>query len=314
MRLKDLYPAVRSEHLINAPGKVLTSKIFFGVEIELEGVESVINSMYWNTTNDGSLRSGYEYKFAQPLWGADIEAALEEFNRYMKFDHPKISERCSVHIHLGAEHFKDVSHLYRFLIIYLALERVLYRSLHPSRENNIYCLPLHTLKSTYSKLSALNSDASAWCIKESLYTEKYISVNTGSLSKLGTIEFRMFHGTYDIKEVMVWLRYLVALVEYSENIENIGGFPELVSNSGAFNWVKEVLGESLAKEFYSTKIERDVMMGVRAAQLAINNEKYLNNSVKYSKRGKIDAFKALAESPLTLKKIQHLETIIPLGE
>ena len=281
MKLGDIFTPVKSNFLINKEGDTLKSKITFGLEIELENISAHFNNPRWMCCADGSLREGLEYKFSQPLWGKDVEVALQDFQSWISVYHPVVSDRCSTHIHVGAEHFKDIDHLHRFLVVYLSLERVLYNSLHPARLNNIYCLPLFKLKETFSKLSQVKNDSPAWVIKDALYTEKYISVNTGSLNRLGTIEFRMFHGTHDTSEIMTWFKYLIRLIEYSETLEDVSNFPEMVSTSGMIKWVKDVLGDELFNKLKYDEMEGDIIKGVRAAQLVIHYETLSYSSGRY---------------------------------
>ena len=109
-----------------------------GVELELENIRYFRREekypdifQFWNAVEDGSLRQGTEFIFSEPYKAANISRALEVMDEFLKVykyngKPAKISDRCSVHVHLDVRDMtsEDLNNL---VLVYMFFERVLFK-------------------------------------------------------------------------------------------------------------------------------------------------------------------------------------------
>lgn len=223
-----------------------------GVEVELENIryfETTKNLPnifdLWNAVEDGSLRDGTEFIFKEPLKGANISAALELMNEFLKLYRKKgkpvlITERCSVHIHLDIRDL-DEHQLNNMIMVYLLIERVLFYHINPLRLKNNYCRPLTDSDFKYTLKSMLNisKDNDIYSIFNAVKKEcdKYSALNVLPITTFGSVEFRHHHGTSDMMAIKNWINIILAIkrtsIKYSiEDLLDLNyekGFIKLLS-------------------------------------------------------------------------------------
>lgn len=204
-----------------------------GVEVEVENVRYFTKNnsdldlpdifSTWTPVEDGSLRNGTEFIFKEPYKGATISHSLnllnDFFKKYTLNGKPaKVSERCSVHVHLDVRDFND-KELTNLTFIYMLFERVLFHHINPTRAKNNYCRPLtdSTFKQTLWKLLSYSTrDDDSKSLSDIFYIvkaecDKYSAFNVLPIAKYGSVEFRHHHGTLDMSEIKEWINIILAL-------------------------------------------------------------------------------------------------------
>ena len=251
MKLREYYGFAKVDR-DNTPSLFLNNdEEYVGVEFEIENViynfdssdpeqasshnlysntegKKLIDTLYpyWLITKDGSLRHGSEFIFNGPLAGDNIITALSRLQDFLGVHRyngrpAKVSNRCSVHVHLNAGEWTK-PFFDKFLLIYLLTEKVLFRTVHPGRVKNNYCrmlsdsifinyfthnlLPIKDFNETFSSFIHYNC-------------EKYSALNLKPLARFGTVEFRHHHGTTDLKEVLNWINIIFSLVNAAKKFE-----------------------------------------------------------------------------------------------
>lgn len=188
-----------------------------GLELELESSKQqplgwVSNQNMWTVHNDGSLRqNGVEYVFASPLWGGDIDAALQLFEDNTK-NVPFVSTGYgSTHVHYNVGNLY-VTEVMSIITGWAILEDAFLTVCEPSRDGNNFAQRFNvlnnlvaTLVSGYGpnkRIDRLFSSVSAdfW---------KYSNLNLATIRGIGTLEFRPYHSTWNIKEIRAWIDRII---------------------------------------------------------------------------------------------------------
>jgi len=252
---------------------------------------------YWNVKSDGSLRNdGVEF-VSKKIFGKDLSLALTELHNYLedKREHyPKISDRCSVHIHLDVTDL-DKNEYARLLIDYAIFENVLFNYCGVHRKENLYCLPFaksDEFKRTLSHiLTSVSKDLEFKKYVNSF--PKYSALNLNATSKFGSLEFRLHGGTYDMLEVKEWINIIMCLKKNCIGNSSYNLHRE-ISRFGISNYLEKVFGKYSGVLDYS-RCETDVLEGIRLAQdilmynnmVAISMEYFKNNNVLLSSKASI---------------------------
>lgn len=180
---------------------------YLGYEVELEGVHLDVphSDVYTDLVqciHDGSLRNGgAEFIFKQPLlWNSStFLQALSDIGAFGEEYDACTSHRTSTHVHLNVSDL-DPEQLKRVLYLSLCLEPVLMKYCSVHRQHNRFCLPSYKssnfLGNVRAGLGYLLHDTDAAIDNLEQYT-KYAAISLHRLPSLGTVEYRMFDGTYD---------------------------------------------------------------------------------------------------------------------
>ena len=186
---------------------------YLGIEVELENVTQGVTTYdevkYHKLTKnlvrcikDGSLRdNGAEFIFNQPLMYGSRE--FEQSLAYIEQIGTKVqavtSPRTSTHYHLNVTDL-TVQELRNLLYVSLLIEPVLMKYCSSHRQHNRFCLPswqsdvISPMKLCLQWAKQGNADYAA-CY--SVDRTKYSSISLHRLQDLGTVEYRMFDGTYN---------------------------------------------------------------------------------------------------------------------
>lgn len=183
-----------------------------GCEIEVEGISVDHDTLsYWSCTDEGSLRGDHtEFVLRRPMTSEFLQA-LVEVSPWLDRDDVRITNRCSLHIHV------DVSDLlkediYKVCLLYTIFEPALY-AISGNRFHNKFCMPVVQCRNVQTAIAGL-------CTGTHIYSEdRYCGLNLHALDKFGSLEFRMHKGTKDTKEIYEWALLLHNLVENGRNIE-----------------------------------------------------------------------------------------------
>lgn len=221
--------------LYQEDAELINNSVFVGVEIELENIRYFSHSpkypnifAFWSATEDGSIRNGTEFIFADPLKGKNITAALSVMDDFLagyKDDYGGVdaTERCSIHVHLDIREL-DAAQLNNLILVYMLLERIVFWHIAPNRIKNNYCRPLtdSSFKDILKQLLALRSIGfSRDCDTISIIRDKcdkYSALNVLPAHSYGSVEFRHHPGTTDMKKVLRWINIIFALHNVSKKM------------------------------------------------------------------------------------------------
>ncbi|UOF79324.1 putative amidoligase enzyme [Caudoviricetes sp.] len=224
--------------------KIMSSNSLIGVEIELEQVEYYQNDIsypyifeYWKTAEDGSLRLGTEFILKRPLCSLDLIKSLDVFKSFIKMykkgnSFARVTDRCSVHIHYDVRN-KEFNDIVNVILVYILLEKVIFKFVDPLRFKNNYCRPL--CESTFINIASelVNSDSLRTLLRiVNINCDKYSAMNLLPISTMGSIEFRHHHGTKDINDIIKWICVVMEVMEapdinYLLSLSNIDIFEKV---------------------------------------------------------------------------------------
>lgn len=270
---------------------LVTSSVFIGVELEMENIiyatmiPSVAESPYWEEHHDSSLRGeSIEIKFALPLRGRDVEVALKEFtNDVIKQGRPSKSDRTSTHVHLDVNTLHP-EQLYKFILLSIILERVLYRYAGYHRERSIFCVPFYKahnhveaiLKFIEGPIAKIPRNVRAVTDDSS----RYGGINLAAIRKYGTVEFRMLDAEFNYDKLVYWINVLLSIRQFALTMDmSLVDFHQKLSTDGVSTILDMVFGE-LKHDLVYPEIEYDILQGIRLAQLidrsSVNRQLILN--------------------------------------
>jgi hypothetical protein len=239
--------------------RLVDNNIAIGVELEVENVDyyshsSIYPNIFhlWKAVQDGSLREGTEFIFDGPMKGINITDALDVMEGFLglykrKDNPPKITDRCSVHVHLDVSDF-DKDQLNNLIQVYYLVERVLFQYINPLRIKNNYCRALTDSSFKYS-LKRLLKNESPYDLLSIIRNEcdKYSALNVLPVAHFGSVEFRHHHGTLDMQKVLEWINIIIALKLASTNY-SIKELLETYKESGAITMAQTIFKGSLLSD------------------------------------------------------------------
>lgn len=250
-----------------------------GIEVEVEAppdnIYDIARGGLWTAKGDNSLRvvNGLEpvELITLPVFGNDITRALDQLGKAFEgWDTDLLSHRTSLHVHLDVVDM-DKEDLIKLLLLYTALERVLFRYCGKDREHNLYCLPYwkadHIKTMLYRTFEVLGEDDPARAHQRIGEWHKYSALNMRRILDLGTIEFRQHAGSVNPEEIKDWVKIILAIKKYAmTKVEEIDSFPTAVSGWVAREYLNDVFGYELADKLHYDGVEDDILLGVRTAQ------------------------------------------------
>lgn len=216
---------------------VRTKNMFFGVEVELEGVPEWTRPPTWKAMEDHSLKINGQEFASIPLKLQYLEMELSRlFNGVGK---PLITSRCSIHVHMNV---RDLTweEVFKLILIYLFFEKSLFKY-SGDRFSNNFCVPLFECPSVVSQLNPKNTGVEWY---------KYLALNIlpiwgkhGESNCLGTIEFRHMAGTTDVRKIVDWCNLLAGIKLAAKRFpldELIAHLRTMNTTSGYYWFAKEV--------------------------------------------------------------------------
>ena len=244
-----------------------------GIEIEMEnapGFDVLRRKGLWNVIRDNSLRNGGVELVSIPLFGEDIITALEQVEKATAGKGQILNERTSVHIHLDVLDMNREG-LTKILLLYTALERVLFKYCAEHRRHNAYCLPYYKAEQFKKLLSTVFRSILDGDVERTKHHvqrwPKYSALNINRIVDIGTVEFRQLHGTVNKEEILTWIKIIMCIKRYAmHNMQGIDDFPTVVSGFAVDDYLVDIFGEDLADVLVYPHIEEDLLKGVRYAQ------------------------------------------------
>lgn len=266
--------------------RLLLSRCNTGIEIEAENVhhrDSIRRDVkFWTLKDDGSLRNrGVEFVLTRPLRGADIVHSLEEIEAAIKRYDPEIdmSDRTSLHVHLDVRNY-DTQKLLTYIVLNIILEKILFSYAGMDRYYSNFCTPILECKRNSVAIGNI-IDSKDFMIHGGLNSQgRYASINVASVTRHGSIEYRMHKGTYKANEIINWLNILYSIKNYANNYK--GDVQSLIDKvcKDKINFFQDIFTKYTDLIDLSPREIMEYMLeGAREAQ-------YIANSVNITKLSK----------------------------
>lgn len=239
---------------------------------------------YWKITSDGSLRNNGVEFISDPIWGEDINRALDSLHVLIEKsgNTPDFSDRTSVHIHLDVRSL-DTLQLFHLLVLVMIFERTLVDYCGGTREENVFCLPFYKAEASVPSLAEIVSEEADF-IRVLDRTFKYNGFNIRPVSKQGSVEFRYHYGTMDKERIKEWINIIYCLKREATKIADIQTLPEDISVMGVDAYIRRVFGK-YAQVLNTRTLVDDIYEGVRLAQEVIyaDRQKRVKKKLTYSR-------------------------------
>ena len=192
--------------------------MYLGIEVELENVTQDLplddeeRPMYDTLSNslikcvpDGSLRNhGAEFIFSKPLMfgSREFNQAIQSIQDVGTRVQATTSQRTSTHYHLNVSDC-NVQQFQNVLYLSLLIEPVLMKYCSENRQNNRFCVPSYqTLTQHYRRAVKSFKTKNTYAFHDNtVHCTKYAAISLHRAMDLGTIEYRMFDGTYNKDEL-----------------------------------------------------------------------------------------------------------------
>ncbi len=228
------------------------SESMLGVEFENETKEPFSHPTVknWAFHNEGSLRHyGFEYVLNEPMNIADTREAIHRLFKWIDQRKGIIpltnSIRTSTHVHFDVTKWNYID-LLRFVIVYWILEDVLSSFCGETRKGNLFCLRLKD--ATYTQNTIAEYLSRGECLPKAITHNdyRYSSVNFSSVTKFGSIEFRLMRGVDNAKEACSWIDILEKIKEYSFKFNTPLDVREaFLKKHDAASYASDILGSEL---------------------------------------------------------------------
>jgi hypothetical protein len=218
-----------------------------GLEMEVENWQNM-NQYYdgelpdispWSVHSDDSLRNGSEFVLTNPLSGTALEEALDVFFNQIPGKHTS-GPRTSTHIHINMQDATVEQVRVMFVIMY-TLEHSLYHVVGQGRKWGGYSMALSEME--HDRLRRILIATDARDVRESLQgrrnNDRYYGLNTASLQRHGTAEFRYFAGGLSKEELCSYIDFVTSIKTLSlsadmQTLLDINSCEELRAMLGSF--------------------------------------------------------------------------------
>lgn len=243
-------------------GEGVDNSCLVGIEVELEKYSDVGNHVYWRAEHDGSLREGgVEFVLRQPLTGLDLEKSIKELYADVLSKEYATSPRTSTHVHIDARDM-SVEHLRAMVFIYTMFERMIYDKVAPEREDSFYCTPL------YNSVKHRRIFSKALEQLEFTACPKYSGLNLKSLVRYGSVEFRMYEGLTNSKDLTKWVKMLMRLKSGTKQYENVplADVLKMYSENTAESIIRAVFGDMAEDLLKDGEYNSRLKSSMRSAQ------------------------------------------------
>lgn len=202
--------------------KSVPGEIGIEIEQEYEGhLDRKEIKSYWKVDKDGSLRGeSAEFILRKPVARKNVRVVLSYLNKQIKKQPVKLQDswRTSVHIHLNTQG-QTIRSIFTHICLYLLVEDLLVPFAGPTRVGNIFCLRARDAEGLISVLEQIALTGNIQLL-ENPEALRYASININALVKYNSLEFRALRGTIDPKNIMVWIKLLLAIKDRAAKYKN----------------------------------------------------------------------------------------------
>lgn len=220
-----------------------------GLELEVEGrniVDAPNPPVGWSKIKDGSLRGdSAEFILTNPIKRENLHKALDALYEY--YGEAGIvlnnSYRTSVHVHLNMQKAK-LRQVISLLCLYTCFESLLVNTKICGRERlgNLFCLRYSDAEVPLIAIQYALKSCHVDYIREENRL-KYSALNIATLSRFGSLEFRMMRGLEKKEDIDRWVRILLKLKDFALALPDPSTIPGLISEYGPIGLIREVFGD-----------------------------------------------------------------------
>jgi hypothetical protein len=180
----------------------------------------------WKVVADGSLQGqGWEV-VSPPMAGADGKAQLESVCQALNAIGATVSDLTGLHVHHDAADLTGQA-IARVYATYAAHQEVLNFMVSPSRRSNHMLRPLSYAQVTnggrdnFAKNTRRAAERKLQDRLGGMGMHSYTAVDTQSLSRHGTIEFRQHQGTINAEKIWNWVLLTQSIVEAASTMTKL---------------------------------------------------------------------------------------------
>jgi hypothetical protein len=187
----------------------------YGIELEYERYNGAhLTGSYWRTVPDGSLRNSGIELVSQPVTSEELDLALAEASAMIRRGTMRASPRCGIHVHMNMKHL-TAGQMFSFITAYTLLEPAIFAGF-PERLTSSFCVPVYksgfTVRHIHDAVQATRIRGAGRSLRSLENTSKYAALNTASLVRFGTLEFRQMPATTRMSAVRGWVDTLTRIL------------------------------------------------------------------------------------------------------
>lgn len=275
MPIKDFYTTVKDYWGHVAP----TSKkdeVLVGLEFENESIMNFQkpNVPGWVHHHEGSLRHyGFEYVLEKPeLFEKSllmIKTLFDRIDQARGAIELTNSIRTSMHVHFDVRQYNYFD-VIRFALAYWLVEDMLTEYAGEHRKGNLFCLRLK--EASWTQQSLIDKIHTRYPWKADIFSDnyRYASLNLASISKFGSLEFRLMRGTNSPSTAQNWVKILNKIRLFSWQFKTPLELREYVIKREFTELPQEIFGTYLWEKI-SSKLPKgfSVQKSLRQAFLAL---------------------------------------------
>jgi len=261
-----------------------------GVELEIAGFVNpppgTLADLYntcvkWRTAigTDGSIRAtegsrGVEIRTA-PAAGNRFLNQLGSVMHAINRANGVVNNTCGLHVHVGLQDIKanNVSatvwknELGKLIYMWSTVEDAFYDLVTDERSRNRYCQRAMSNFTYTEALRLYAAQGNYYHVYNATvgYLERYLGFNTQAITKYGTIEFRLHHGSLDRSIVPRWAMLCCAFVEnvLKQSVDTAELY-KFVTAVGGREYLKAIAPTDAVRDYVErTYRERDAREGIR---------------------------------------------------
>lgn len=243
----------------------------YGLEIEAEGNKLPVDDTFtnwWKVERDGSLQAGFEaleYVMRAPSTLDGVREQLNHLDSAYKKRGSKIEETqtSGVHVHLNVQNY-TMKELFTLYTIYFTVEELLLKYCGAWREGNHFCL---RAKDAEYIIQEFITSAKTRNLKN-LKTDnlRYCSLNSLSLFKYGSVEFRAMRGTGDLDAIYEWVEIIDRIRQTAQEFPDPAEVARFMSMGGEEEFIRRVFKDK-AHHFLSITNRKELIKnGIRIIQ------------------------------------------------
>ena len=180
-----------------------------GIPCAAQGYNHETASM-WKAVPDGSLMGdSQQAEIVSPILTPERLNDARTVSRALLKGGARVNTSTGFHVHMGAAQIGLERPLANLVVNYYTAHAIFSKMVAPSRTQSRWCKVL-TLEQAQETADRLN----AGTLNFANY-DRYHSLNLNSISRHGTVEFRLHQGTLNASKALAWVEFLTAMVNYS---------------------------------------------------------------------------------------------------
>lgn len=234
-----------------------------GIEIEMEHASpfdyNKLDLTGWNMKTDGSLRNYGLELVSEPFSIQRIgdyvgktwaQAVKDPLMKGLNHECP----RASVHVHVNVKHF-TYNQLMNVITAYGLLEGVLIEFCGKYRKGNLFALAIPEAPGNFNVVRSAIKSYTRISVNSD---NRYSALNLCSMSRFGTLEFRMLGSAYSPEVIQMWATGLRQMVDHAAyKFKNPPAVYDQYVHASREEFVKEFLGD-LGSEILKKPLSDDL--------------------------------------------------------